>query len=219
MKKTFALLFMGLLVLVSGLTIVNEESKSEAKIRTNVYTRDGKSFWSSAGESQKEPPAQLKNSEIEAKFKDESYAFSLSLQYADFEKNVVYKDELAEQASKDHLQSASNYLNKLTKNGTDFTSSAWLQNDEEWTMFVKDIARLKYEDFANSEVINDLNIAGALILQAERYYDEPSLRYLYQVISDLNSGIRNESDKFNVTLSFGEEAQFQEIHKYLQSKI
>lgn len=218
MKKSLSFfLGVGLFVLgFFGLMVVNGEIESEAQTRTNVHTIDGKTLQSSVLELQKEAPAQSKNSEIEMKFKDESYSFSLGLQLFDFKNNVAYKDE---QSTKDHLRLAMNYLNDLTMNGTDFSAAARLQNDSEWTEFVEDIASLKYNYFSKSEVLNDLNMAGALILQAERHYDEPSLRYLYEVIFDLDSSINGEADKFNVTRSFGKEEQFQEIYKYLQSKI
>jgi hypothetical protein len=218
MKKT-SLLLGAVGLIVTGILVINvSDGESEREAETNISKQsiDGKTDQTSSVESQKVTAIHLTNSAIETKFKDESYSFSLEPRFVHYEDNVSYKDE---QVAKEHLQSASNYLNKLTKSGTNFSAAAWLQDDDEWTNFVEDIARLKYENFAESQVLNDLDVVGALILQAERHYDEPSLRYLYEIISDLNSGSKNEADKYGVTLSFGEEEQFQEVHKYLQSKI
>jgi hypothetical protein len=94
-----------------------------------------------------------------------------------------------------------------------------LQHDDKWMEFVENIARLKYEEFDNSQILNDLDVAGALMLQVEGHYDETSLVFLYQIISDLYSGINNEADKFGVASVFGKEERFQQIHNYLQSKV
>jgi hypothetical protein len=218
MKRTMTIL-LGAGLVVSGIFGVNV-AKGEANIepvtRSNVFTVDGKKLESSVIELQKETPQHLNNSAIETKFKDESYSFSLGLKFKDYKKNVAYKNE---EMAKKRLQSVTDYLNRLTKNGTDFSEATWLQDDNEWTKFVEDVGRLKYEDFAESEALNDINVAGALILQAERYYDEPSLRYLNEVISDLNSGVNGGAVKFNVTRSFGNQVKSQEIHYYLKSKI
>ncbi|MEH7353485.1 hypothetical protein V7150_07875 [Neobacillus drentensis] len=220
MKKTLPLILgVGLFGFgIFGLNGESGESKVEAKTRTNVYTVDGKNLFSSHLVQQIETPAttQKNNSENNANFKDESYSFSLDLEFVDFESNIEYKDE---QAAKEHLQLVMNYLNDITKNGTDFSAAARLQNDSEWKKFVDNIANLKYNDFSRSEILNDLSIAGALILQVERHYDEPSLTFLYEVIYDLNSNVNGGESKFNVTRSFGNKENFPEVYKYLQSKI
>jgi hypothetical protein len=217
-KRTMTILLGAGLVVsgVFGVNVASGEAKNQPVTRSNVFTVDGKNLQSSVIELQKETPQHLSNSAIETKFKDDSYSFSLGLQFNDYKKKVAFKNE---EMTKQRLQSVTDYLNQLTKNGTDFSEAAWLQNDKEWTKFVEEVGRLKYEDFAESEAINDLNVAGALILQAERYYDEPSLRYLYEVISDLNSGVNGGAVKFNVTGSFGNQVNTQEIHDYLKSKI
>ena len=220
MKKTLPLILgVGLFSYgIFGLTVDSGESKVEAKTRTNVYTVDGKNLFSSHPNQRIKTQAttQINNSQNRPNFKDESYSFSLDLEFVDFESNVEYKDE---QAAKEHLHLVMNYLNEITKNGTDFSSATRMQNDSEWKKFVDNIANLKYDDFSQSEILNDLSIAGALILQVERHYDEPSLTFLYEVIYDLNSNVNGGESKFNVTRSFGNKENFPEVYKYLQSKI
>lgn len=204
---------MGVLVTgMIGFGIVNAET------RTNVQTVDGKAISSSIEKSQKEKPEFANHSAIENKFKDDSYSFALSLNYIDFENKVAYQDK-KEAEAKERLRAVTKYLNDLTHNGTDFSAADRLQNDDDWTQFVEEVARLKYNDFDKSEILNDLNNIGALIFQAEGYYDEPSLKYLYEIVSDLNAGINGGKVDFNVSRAFGDEETEKTVYKYLQSKI
>ncbi|MGR6115016.1 hypothetical protein ACTHHL_00305 [Aeribacillus composti] len=148
-------------------------------------------------------------------FKNDSYAFALSLQYVDYEDKVVFKNE---QIAKQRLKNVQKYLDDLTDHGTSFHAVENLEINDKWQKLVEDVAYLKYYGFDESEILNDLNIAGALILQAENYYDKPSLSYLYQIFTDLNSAINGEKVKYNVTRTFSPESQFKRVSLYLASK-
>ena len=89
----------------------------------------------------------------------------------------------------------------------------------DWETFVEDIARLKYDNFGKSEILNDLNNAGALILQAEVYDDQPSFQYLYKLISDLNAGIHDEHPSYGLSRAYGTEITNQTIYNHLLSKL
>lgn|SRR5699024_9269396 len=215
MKRTYkrALpIALGIGIVLTGIVGVHA---TEAGTRTNVKTTNNETLSSSTIPTQYKTPEYMNRSDIENQFREKSYSFALGLGYVDFEDKVAYKDE---KAAKERLKTALNFLEDLTGGGNDFTAVEGLQFNDEWSKFIEDIAILKYEDLAESEILNDLNVAGALILQSEGHYDEPSLRYLYQVISDLNSGVNGESVKYEVTKAFGDDS-FEEIQQYLKSKI
>ncbi|BBU40680.1 hypothetical protein APP_29720 [Aeribacillus pallidus] len=148
-------------------------------------------------------------------FKNDSYSFALSLKYVDYEDKVAFKNE---QTAKQRLKNVQKFLDELTDHGTSFHAVNNLEINDKWHKFVKDVAYLKYYGFDESEILNDLNVAGALILQAENYYDKPSLNYLYQIFTDLNSAIHGEKVKYNVTRTFSQESQFKKVSLYLDSK-
>ncbi|WP_018933275.1 hypothetical protein [Gracilibacillus lacisalsi] len=204
----------GATILLAGVCVVYAEG-DELTTRSNVKTTDNETLQSSNIPLQKTTPRHENRSEVVNKFRETAYSFSLGFDYVDFEEEISYKDE---ETAKERLQSATNYLNTLTDNGKDFSAAENLQRNDEWKKFVKDVARLKYEDFDKSEILNDLNVAGALILQAEMHKDKPSLQYLYETINDLNSVVQGNSDKNENTRTFGNDA-FEEVQSYLKSKL
>lgn len=159
-----------------------------------------------------------KSSSLEDKFRTASYNFSLQPQYPQFQDKVIYQPE-KEVETKERLQHVANYLETLTKHGTDFSEAKSLRNMGDWKTFVEDIARLKYDNFGKSEILNDLNNAGALILQAEVYDDQPSFQYLYKLISDLNAGIHDEQPSYGLSRTYGTEITDQTIYNHLLSKL
>jgi hypothetical protein len=204
----------GATILLAGVCVVYAEG-DELTTRSNVKTTDNETLQSSNIPLQKTTPRHENRSEVVNKFRETAYSFSLGFDYVDFEEEISYKDE---ETAKERLQSATNYLNTLTDNGKDFSAAENLQRNDEWKKFVKDVARLKYEDFDKSEILNDLNVAGALILQAEMHKDKPSLQYLYETINDLNSIVQGNSDKNEITRTFGNDS-FEEVQSYLKSKL
>ncbi|MCU5493498.1 hypothetical protein OCB70_14040 [Bacillus cereus] len=206
------------IVAMSGILVTSLVGlKAYANTRTSVQNPDG-SATTSVSETQYGTSKFETQSEIENKFLDDSYKFSMGPKYVEFDHKVVYKTG-EESSAKEGLKNASDFLNGLTKNGTDFSSVKSLQENEEWTKFVENISNLKYNVFEKSEVLNDLNNAGALILQAEGHYDEPSLQLLYKLVSELEAGINGESVDTDLTRAFGKEAKNQIVFKHLQSKL
>ncbi|PRS16518.1 hypothetical protein C6W27_08950 [Bacillus paralicheniformis] len=204
----------GATILFAGVCVVYAEG-DELTTRSNVKTTDNETLHSSNIPLQKTTPRHENRSEVVNKFRETAYSFSLGFDYVDFEEEISYKDE---ESAKERLQSVTNYLNTLTDNGKDFSAAENLQRNDEWKKFVEDVARLKYEDFDKSEILNDLNVAGALILQAEMHKDKPSLQYLYETINDLNSVVQGNSDKNGITRTFGNDS-FEEVQSYLKSKL
>ncbi|PHA62846.1 hypothetical protein [Bacillus wiedmannii] len=191
--------------------------KAYADTRTNVQNPDG-SVSTSVSETQYGTSKEATQSEIENKFLNDSYKFSMGPKYIEFDHKVDYKAG-EESSAKEGLKNASDFLNELTKNGTDFSAVKSLQENEEWTKFVENISNLKYNVFEKSEVLNDLNNAGALILQAEGHYDEPSLQLLYKLVSELEAGVNGKSVDAELTRTFGKEVKNQIVYKHLQSKL
>ena len=212
-------MFLGAGVITSGLvvgSVVYGEVEAQTT-RMNVKSVEGKTLSSSIVNAQYDNKVEIVSG-IQAKFQEASYGFSLSLNYTTFENKVTYQlDKEAE--AKERLETSIKFLNDLTNNGTNFESAANLWQLDGWNSFVENIALLKYEDFGESEVQNDLNNAGALIHQSKSHYDQPSFKLLYKLISDLNSGINGKEAKFNVSRAFGDEASNKTVFNYLESKI
>ncbi|TRM10348.1 hypothetical protein FH966_00660 [Lentibacillus cibarius] len=215
MKRIIPTVTGAVLLFTGAIAVYAEESETNSTTRTNVVNVDNEVLQSSEFPSKYESPKHKERSYVVNKFRETSYSFSLGLNYVDFEKDIAYKNE---EATKERLQSVKNYLDKLTDNGNDFSAVNGLQRNDEWKEFVEDVAHLKYSGFDKSEILNDLNVVGALILQAEMHKDEPSLEFLYKTISDLNSIVQGTSDEYKITRTFGNDS-FEEVQTYLKSKL
>lgn len=189
-------------------------NSTEAETRTSELDSKGVTISESSQPLLSVSPSSANRSDNENNYREKSYSFSLDPIFVNFDDDIVYKDE---DFAKENVQHAFNILNDITDNGTDFSKVNGLYNNEDWAEFVEVMANLKYEGFEDSEILNDLNVAGALILQAEGHYDEPSFTYLYKVIADLHSGIEGEAVENKMTRTF-ENDSIDEVLDYMDTK-
>ncbi|BBO00318.1 MULTISPECIES: hypothetical protein [Sporolactobacillus] len=207
MKRIFSIVSIISMVLF-GLTV--SSANGEGRTRTSVTTPDGKLLLP-ASESHDNLPQRTGK---EHAYKDAWYSFSLTLDYPHYKNQVAYKDK---SAAKQTLRRAKTYLDEVTVKGHDFSAASDLQRDPSWEKFGENLAKLQNRDFGESEILNDLNNAGALFLQVQRYDDEPSLRYLYEIISDLSRKLNGGSKFYGITRTYGNKSEA--IHSYLESKL
>ncbi|WZY01580.1 hypothetical protein NSQ26_05960 [Bacillus sp. FSL W7-1360] len=151
---------------------------------------------------------------VEGKYKNDAYAFSLQPKYEKYELDVLFKDDQKDQAV-ELLSNATEKLGDLTSEGTDFSAASTAQSDNDWKSIVLDLAELK-NVVEESNLVNDLNNAGALVLQVESHYDEPSLQLLYKLISDLNAAVNGEDTEYHLTMTFDDS---EKIVEHVKSKI